>query len=348
MYKKSLFLVGLVALFAAACGQADFKWTKTPSIDMIPNKPVTGSLHGQAFKATYVQLKEKAGKTHIYLAAARPEKPCKRLNFFVKNAQIVLRFPSVLKPGVYTNALSDRKNGSIYWVTDKSAQKTSSSWVSIAYALKIDSISEGRANGSIAVCVGDKEKSYAVGTFSAEHCTSRVKQVEKPYALNGVTWSMDKYTADQIPDAPLKGKFLGADYDVRHVVLRKKSEGYSLVFMNKKPDKACGSLGSVDEFKIDSKLVLKPGTYVHTSREKNKMKSDGKTGGATAWHVWFSYPMAYDGGIMSNNPLWNLALVISDVDLEKKQVKGKLIVACNDASKTMLAGAFTAVYCASQ
>ncbi len=316
----------------------EFKWTDSPMVKDIPDANISGKIKGVKIENAYVQFNEEKDEVRVIVSKVKPDKLCGKIGTFVKGEQMQLVFEKKFEKGkTYTKILKDAPKGTLYYFEEKDGkQQRKSEYLKIAYAIEITELSGTKVKGKIAFCGDDSARSYVAGTFDGEYCPTRYKVIEKPHKVNGVLWQKEKYDAKDIPDKPIEGMFIGSKMDIKDVEVKIKKEGYSIIIRNKKPNEPCKYASEADSFKIDSKKPLKKGTFIATSLDK---------GVRDKWHTWFSYPQNHDRGPMSYNTGWTLALKIDKIDEAKKIVEGKVIVACTDEAKTMIAGAFKANLC---
>ena len=308
-----------------------FTWKEAPQASDIPDQPVSGTVTGEEFKSIYAQVDEDGDKTILYFSAKKPESTCKGISNGMKAKMVSVEISGRLKEGTFTTSTEESVSATIYTEEDRDFNYA-------GYALVVESLSSNELKGKIAICFTDDAKSFVSGTFTAEYCETRVIPTEEPPLVNGVTWSMDKYEESAIPDTPVQANFLGTPMDIQYIEIKDKGEEYSLSFSNKKPEEPCGFTSDEDELIIYSSKPLATGTFIGNWDDETFKEN---------WHMWFSYPQNHDRGTMSNNPGWNLALTISNIDKENKKVTGKVIGVYKDESKTMVAGSFEADYCAS-
>ena len=315
-----------------------FAWKENPTVNDIPNQDLKGKLNGKDFTAEYIQFDEDGKDTKIYISNKKPEKLCSKMSFTNDMEKFVIQIPGKLNKGTYTNALTDGKNATLHFLVEKEGKKEISTVYNkkASLALEITEQTENNVKGKIAICIDDDTKSYIAGNFKSDFCESRYIAVEEAPTVNNIKWKMEKYTESEIPTVPLKGQFIGSNFEIKNVTIKDEDDKYTISFANKEAPKACDWIFGADSFKIDSKKPLKKGTFIVNAKDAENKKD---------WHIWFSYNQNYDRGLMSYNPFWNLALKIDDIDKTNNKVKGSVIAVCDDASKTMFAGAFEADYC---
>jgi len=161
----------------ATTAPSDFEWTETPSLDAIPEGPVTGMINGKAFVAQTVRLKVDDEQTVLEISDQAVDEPTGMTS---GGTGVDLRF--VLEPGkagelVLANDDEkdfDKEHAYYHYPLpdDRGPMSVNPSW---ACALAIsdwtlegsedDEDILGNAKGKVALTFGDDEKSWVAGTF---------------------------------------------------------------------------------------------------------------------------------------------------------------------------------------
>ena len=162
----------------AAAQPGDFKWTETPTLEMIPSKPLTGMIHGKPFEIKMVRLEHSMDELALVMADTKPDtatsSPMEKVG-----AEISIKLPEG-KAGKMLKALKDsedpKKTGHAWFHWDQGGSKGPMSenpqW---AAALEItewklakdpkDENVVGHLKGKLVICFGDDAKSWVAGTF---------------------------------------------------------------------------------------------------------------------------------------------------------------------------------------
>lgn len=160
----------------AAVPATGFAWTETPTLDQIPNAPITGMINGKPFAAQTVRLKQRDDQVVLEIIDQKPDDPSGMVTGET-GASLYLKLEEG-KPVEFVSGIKDEKTDpadAIYYYPqggDKGPMTMNSDW---GAALKIDEWTLakdpsdedvlGTVKGKVAIVFADDPKSFVSGTF---------------------------------------------------------------------------------------------------------------------------------------------------------------------------------------
>lgn len=165
-------------------------------------------------------------------------------------------------------------------------------------------------------------------------CNKKEESTNQQNSSSGEFVWKESITVKDIPDAPLKGKIDGKDFNPIYIVFEKwrGSNDNVLAFSDKAPKNKCGFIENYNGYqltKIGSEF--KVGEFVKDSFVKSL------EGYSADFHV------TENDDMRKINASWNASLLITEINDDV--VKGRIAMCFKDEKKSWIAGRFEAIVC---
>ncbi|MFA5012083.1 MAG: hypothetical protein WC644_09055 [Ignavibacteria bacterium] len=165
-------------------------------------------------------------------------------------------------------------------------------------------------------------------------CNKKEESTNQQNSSSGEFVWKESISVKDIPDAPLKGKIEGKDFNPVYIVFEKwrGSNDNVLAFSDKAPKNKCGFIENYNGYqltKIGSEF--KVGEFVKDSFVKSL------EGYSADFHV------TENDDMRKINASWNASLLITEMNDDV--VKGRIAMCFKDEKKSWIAGRFEAIVC---
>jgi hypothetical protein len=133
----------------------------------------------------------------------------------------------------------------------------------------------------------------------------------------------------------MKAVLKGAGFDRVHVQFRQEGESTRIEILDRSPDEPCGRSADGQGFSLKLPLSIREGDRLEKALHEHPRGWSG-----------YMVTRGKDGSTVSALAQgWSFALVVSELDAAKGNVRGRLAVGFDDGHKSGAAGGFVGEFC---